>query len=160
MAKKKKPQITSSQIAINKKARQNYFLHQEYIAGLSLEGWEVKSLRAGKVQLTDTYVLLKNGEAWLMGCHITPINTICTHTTADPQRKRKLLLHKKELHHLTVSTETKGNTCVPVKLFWKQQKVKCAIALASGKKDYDKRHDLKEKDWKMQQSRLLKYKHT
>ncbi len=154
MARKSK--ASPGTIARNKKARFEYQLHEKFEAGLALTGWEVKSLRAGKVQLTDTYVLLKNGEAFLLGCNITPLNTASTHVTADPQRTRKLLLHKKELSRLIGSVQQKGYTCIPLALYWKGNKVKCEISLATGKKDHDKRADLKEREWNRDKSRVMK----
>lgn len=144
MAKKKK--VSSGNIAQNKKALHDYFVEESFEAGIALSGWEVKSLRAGKAQLTDSYVLLKDGEAWLLGSHIMPLQTISTHVVADPDRTRKLLLHKKELSKLFGSVQQKGYACIALSLYWKKHLVKCQIALAKGKKDYDKRHTLKERD--------------
>ena len=144
MAKKKK--VYSGNIAQNKKALHDYFVEESFEAGIALSGWEVKSLRAGKAQLTDSYVLLKDGEAWLLGSHIMPLQTISTHVVADPDRTRKLLLHKKELSKLFGSVQQKGYACIALSLYWKKHLVKCQIALAKGKKDYDKRHTLKERD--------------
>lgn len=144
MAKQKKhPQGT---IALNKKALHDYSIEQRYEAGLSLAGWEVKSLRAGKAQLVDSYVLLKDGEAWLLGCHITPLTTASTHVIADPVRTRKLLLNKRELGKLFGAVQQKGYACVALALYWKKHLIKCEIALAKGKKEYDKRATAKERD--------------
>lgn len=153
---KKKPKQPSSTIAVNKRARFDYYLHDRFEAGLALEGWEVKSLRAGKCQLLDTYVLLKSGEAFLLGCNITPMASASSHVNADPQRTRKLLLHKKEIARLIGATQQKGQTCIPVSLYWKNNKVKCEIALATGKKEHDKRATIKERDWDRDKSRLMK----
>ena len=155
-ANKRKPKPPSSTIARNKKARFDYHLHERFEAGVALEGWEVKSLRAGKGQLTDTYVLLKSGEAFLLGCNITPMVSASSHVNADPQRTRKLLLHKKEIARLIGATQQKGQTCIPVALYWKANKVKCEIALATGKKEHDKRASIKERDWNRDKSRILK----
>ena len=144
MAKKKK--VYPGNIAQNKKALHDDFVEESFEAGIALSGWEVKSLRAGKAQLTDSYVLLKDGEAWLLGSHIMPLQTISTHVVADPDRTRKLLLHKKELSKLFGSVQQKGYACIALSLYWKKHLVKCQIALAKGKKDYDKRHTLKERD--------------
>jgi len=152
----KKAKSNPGTIARNKKARFEYELHERFEAGLALTGWEVKSLRAGKAQLTDTYILLKGGEAFLLGSNITPLITASTHVTADPQRTRKLLLHRKELARLIGATQQKGQTCIPLALYWKGNKVKCEIALATGKKDHDKRASLKEQDWKRDKQRLMK----
>ena len=143
-------------IALNKKARFEYQLHERFEAGLALTGWEVKSLRAGKAQLTDTYVLLKNGEAFLLGSNITPMNSTSTHVVADPQRTRKLLLHKKEITRLIGATQQKGQTCIPLAIYWKGNKVKCEIALATGKKDHDKRAAVKDREWNRDKQRLMK----
>jgi SsrA-binding protein len=146
----------NSIIASNKKARLDYFIEKEFDAGLVLEGWEVKSLRSGKGQLTDSYVLFKNSEAWLIGLHIYPLLSASTHVTPDPQRTRKLLLNKKEISFIFGKVKQQGFSCVPLKMFWHKQKVKCKIALAQGKKDYDKRHAVKDRDWKIQKARVLK----
>lgn len=144
MAKQKKhPQ---GSIAQNKKAQHDYFVESRFEAGLVLAGWEVKSLRAGKAQLVDSYVLLKNGEAWLIGCHIAPLTTTCTHVIADPLRTRKLLLNKRELAKLEASVQQKGYACVALSLYWKQHLVKCEIGLGKGKKEYDKRDTERERD--------------
>ncbi len=152
----KKAKAGPGTIALNKKARFEYELHERFEAGVALEGWEVKSLRAGKVQLTDTYVLLKDGEAFLLGCNITPLPTASTHVQADPQRTRKLLLHRKELARLIGAVQQKGQTCIPLALYWKGNRVKCEIALATGKKDHDKRATIRERDWKRDKQRLMK----
>ena len=153
---KKKPKVPSSTIALNKRAKFNYQLHDKFEAGLALEGWEVKSLRAGKCQLTDTYVLLKGGEAFLLGCTITPLPSASAHIPTESQRTRKLLLHRREIARLIGATQQKGQTCIPVALYWKNNKVKCEIALATGKKEHDKRATIKERDWNRDKSRMLK----
>ena len=144
MAKQKKH--PSGTIALNKKALHDYFIEQKFEAGVALSGWEVKSLRAGKAQLVDSYILLKDGEAWLMGCHITPLTTASTHVIADPTRTRKLLLHQRELGKLFGAVQQKGYACVALALYWKKHLIKCEIALAKGKKEFDKRHTEKERD--------------
>ena len=121
-----------------------------------MEGWEVKSLRAGKCQLTDSFVLLKAGEAWLHGCNITPLNTAAAHVSMNPKRQRKLLLHRRELAKLVGATGQKGQTCVLLALYWKANKVKCDIALATGKRHHDKREAIKARDWGRDKSRLMK----
>ena len=160
MAGKKKPKVQSNTIARNKKAKFDYYLHDRFEAGVALEGWEVKSLRAGKCQLGDTYILLKSGEAFLLGCNITPMAAAAAHVDADPTRTRKLLLHKREIGRLNGATQQKGQTCIPVSLYWKSNKVKCEIALASGKKEHDKRATLKERDWGRDKSRIMKENQT
>ncbi|NLJ12395.1 SsrA-binding protein SmpB [Denitrificimonas caeni] len=154
MAKhKKQPKGT---IALNKKALHDYFVEQRMEAGIALSGWEIKSLRAGKAQLVDSYVLLKDGEAWLMGCHISPLKTASTHVIADPTRTRKLLLNRNELDKLFIGVQQKGYTCVALALYWKKHLVKCEIALGKGKKDYDKRHVEKERDSNREMQRALR----
>ena len=152
----KKQSARQGTIALNRKARFEYLLHERFEAGLVLTGWEVKALRAGKAQLTDTYVLLKDGEAFLLGSNITPLNTASTHVNADPKRTRKLLLHRKEIARLIGATQQKGQTCIPLALFWKGKRVKCEIALATGKKEHDKRATIKEREWKLDKQRLMK----
>ncbi len=152
----KKGKANPGTIALNKKARFEYQLHERFEAGLALTGWEVKSLRAGKAQLTDTYVRLKNGEAFLLGSNITPMNSASTHVVADPGRTRKLLLHKKEIARLIGATQQKGQTCIPLAIYWKGNRVKCEIALATGKKDHDKRASIKDREWNRDKQRLMK----
>lgn len=144
MAKQKKH--PTGTIALNKKARHDYFIEQRLEAGLVLAGWEVKSLRAGKAQLVDSYVLLKDGEAWLFGAYFTPLNTASTHVIADPIRTRKLLLNKKELERLHASVQQKGYAAVCTALYWSKHLIKCEIALGKGKKEYDKRDTERERD--------------
>lgn len=153
MAKKKSPSPGS--IVQNKRARFDYKVEERFEAGLVLSGWEVKSLRAGKVQLVDSYVWLKDGEAWLLGAYITPLQTACTHVVAEPTRPRKLLLNKRELAKLFASTEQKGHTCVAMALYWKGSRVKCEVALAKGKKEHDKRATEKDRDWGRQKQRIM-----
>ena len=143
-------------IALNKRARHEYFIEENFEAGLSLQGWEVKALRAGKAQITEGYVIVKNGEAWLIGAHITPLKTTSTHVIADPTRTRKLLLHRRELDGLIGAVERKGHTIVPLKLYWKHGKVKLEIGLAKGKQAHDKRATEKDRDWQRQKQRLLR----
>ena len=145
-----------STIALNRKARHDYTLEDYFETGVVLEGWEVKSLRAGRVQLDQSYVLLKNGEAFLLGASITPLITASTHINPEPQRTRKLLLHKKELAKLIGSVERKGYTLIPLTLYWKHNRVKLKIALAKGKQLHDKRATEKEKDWTREKQRLSK----
>lgn len=151
-----KPQKSNSQIAINRKATHDYFIEERYEAGLVLQGWEVKSLRAGKIQLDQGYVLIKAGEAFLFGALITPLSTVSTHITPEQQRTRKLLLTKRELNKLIGGVERKGYTLVPLNLHWKNNRVKLEIGLAKGKKLHDKRASEKERDWARQKQRLLR----
>ena len=157
MIAKAKSQKHSGTIALNKKAKHDYFIEEKYEAGLALTGWEVKSLRAGKCQLVDSYVLLKDGEAWLLGAHITPLQSASTHVIADPTRTRKLLLHKKELAKLFGAVAQKGYTCVCTALYWKGHLVKAEVCLAKGKKDFDKRAVEKERDWEREKQRIVRH---
>lgn len=154
MAKKKKSPGGNT-ICLNKRARHEYSIEQTFEAGLCLTGWEVKSLRDGRAQLIDSYVVFKNGEAWLVGAQITPLLTASTHVVADPLRDRKLLLNRREIDKLTGAVEAKGYTCVALALYWKNNHVKCEIALVKGKKLHDKRAAEKEKDWNRQKQRLM-----
>jgi len=144
-------------IAQNRRARHDYFIDETFEAGLELRGWEVKSLRAGKAQIAESYVYLKNGEAWLIGSHITPLNTASTHVKAEPTRTRKLLLHRRELDRLIGAVERKGFTLVPLDLHWSKGRVKLSVGLARGKKSHDKRASIKDRDWERQKSRLMKH---
>jgi SsrA-binding protein len=158
MAKNKTKQsgAANNTIALNRKARHDYFIEERYEAGLVLEGWEVKSLRAGRVQLNESYCLLKEGEAWLFGAHISTLNTASTHIHPDTLRNRKLLLHAEELRKLIGAVERKGYALIPLALYWKRGRAKLEIALAKGKHTYDKRADEKEREWSRQKERLLK----
>lgn len=154
---RKKPKSPgSSTIALNKKARHEFFIEERIEAGLVLEGWEVKSLRAGRGQLTESYVLLKNGEAWLFGAHISPLPSASTHVKADPTRSRKLLLKRAELARLVGAVDRRGYTVVPTALYWKRGRVKAEIGTAKGKKQHDKRATEKERDWQREKARVLK----
>jgi SsrA-binding protein len=153
---KKKTDTAGSTIALNKKARHDYHLEERFEAGLALEGWEVKSMRAGRVQLKESYVIVRHGEIYLIGAHISPLPSASTHVQPDPTRTRKLLLHREEISKLIGAVERKGYTLVPVALYWKRGRAKLEIALAKGKKAHDKRATLKERDWKREQERLLK----
>jgi SsrA-binding protein len=143
-------------IAENRRARFEYFIEERFEAGLALEGWEVKSLRAGKVQITEAYVFLRDGEAFLFGAHITPLKTSSTHVVADPTRTRKLLLNQRELSHLVGSVERKGYTLVPLEMYWVRGRAKLEIGLAKGKKQHDKRATEKDRDWQRDKARVLR----
>ena len=147
-----------STIALNKKARHDYFIEQTFECGLVLEGWEVKSLRAGSAQITETYIHLKNGEAWLIGAHFSPLNTASTHINPDPTRTRKLLLNRLELDRMVGAVERKGYTLVALALYWSKGRAKLEIGLAKGKKQHDKRASDKDRDWQRQKARILKAK--
>ena len=155
MAKSEKQ--PSSTIAVNKKALHDYFIIERLEAGLVLEGWEVKSLRAKGVQLKESYALLKGMEAWLLGAHISPLPTTSTHKVVDPRRTRKLLLHRYELAKLIGAVERKGFTLVPLSMYWKKGVVKLEVGVAKGKQKQDKRATLKERDWRRDRERLLKH---
>ena len=146
----------SKVIAVNKKARHNYFIEDTIEAGLVLEGWETKSLRAGRAQLTESYVNLRNGEAWLVGAHLAPLNTASSHIKADRTRSRKLLLHRLQLDRLIGAVERKGYTLVPLDLHWHKGRAKLEFGLAKGKKQHDKRAASKDRDWQRQKARILK----
>ena len=158
MAKKPKNKPQSSTIALNKRSRHDFHLEERFEAGLALEGWEVKSLRAGRGQLVDTYVHLKDGEAWLIGAHIAPLESASTHIAPNPTRTRKLLLHERELAKIFAAVEKKGYTCVATALYWKKHLVKCEIALAKGKQAHDKREAKKDQDWQRQKQRIMKHR--
>jgi SsrA-binding protein len=143
-------------IAENRKARFDYFIEERYEAGLVLHGWEVKSMRAGRAQLKESYVYVKNGEAFLFGAHISPLNSASSHVVADPIRTRKLLLNAKELTDLAASVEREGYTLVPLELYWKNGRAKLQIGIAKGKKQYDKRAVEKERDWQRDKQRLAR----
>ena len=143
-------------IAENRKARFDYFIEERYEAGLALQGWEVKAMRAGRAQLTEAYVYLRTGEAFLFGAHLAPLPTTSTHVTADPVRTRKLLLHHSELQRLIGAVERRGYTLVPLELYWKNGRAKLQLGLAKGKKQHDKRAVEKERDWQRNKARLLR----
>lgn len=155
-AKTKAVKPGQSQIAANKKARHDYFIEERLEAGLVLEGWEVKALRAGKLQLRDSYVVIKDGEAWLLGALITPLESASTHVRPEPQRTRKLLLHRQELAKLIGAVERKGYTVVALAMYWKRGRAKVEIGLAKGKAQHDKRATEKERDWNRERRRILK----
>ena len=151
----KKPKQNSNTIALNKKAKFDFELFERMEAGLALTGWEIKSLRSGKGQITDTYVVFKNNEAWLQAAQIQPLVSASTHFVTDPYRNRKLLLHRRQIDRLQEAKEQKGYTVVATALYWKNHIVKCEIALAKGKKQHDKRQTEKERDWERDKQRLF-----
>ncbi len=154
--KKKKDDKPSPVIAQNRKARHDYFVEEKFEAGLALRGWEVKSLRAGRAQLKEGYVVIENGEAFLIGVHISPLPQASTHVDANPVRSRKLLLHRTELEKLIGAVERKGYTLVPLELYWKNGRAKLAIGLARGKQAHDKRQVLRERETNREVNRALK----
>ena len=153
---KKKVKLGSNTIALNKRARHDYFIEDEIEAGLELQGWEVKSMRAGKVNISDSYVIFKNGEAFLFGSMIQPLSVASTHIVCDPSRTRKLLLKQRELDSLFGKTNRDGFTLIALSLYWKGAWAKVKIGLAKGKKQQDKREDIKEREWKVAKERIMK----
>ena len=151
----KKPD-SASRIADNKKAAYNYFFEERYEAGMVLQGWEVKALREGKVQLTDGYVVIREGELYLIGCQINPLKTASTHVSPEAARTKKLLLHKEEIKRLIGKVEQKGFTLVPLNLHWKDGRAKVDIALAKGKAEHDKRDTIKDREGKREVERAMK----
>ena len=152
----KKPKKSPGNIARNKRAKFEYHLHDRFEAGIVLNGWEVKAVREGLCQLVDSYVQIHRGEAYLLGCTITPLKTASTHVHPEPLRMRKLLLHSKEIARLTAAIQAKGQTCVATSMYWKGHLVKVEIALGTGKKEHDKRASIKERDWNRDKSRVMK----
>jgi SsrA-binding protein len=145
-------------IALNRKARHDYFIEERFEAGLVLEGWEVKSLRAGRANVAEAYVVVRNGEVWLVGANFTPLTSASTHVHVDAGRSRKLLLHRREIDRLVGAVERRGYTMVPLALYWKKGRAKLEAGLAKGKKQHDKRADVKERDWQRQKARMMKHK--
>ncbi|HET9032729.1 MAG TPA: SsrA-binding protein SmpB [Dokdonella sp.] len=143
-------------IALNRRARHEYHIDERYEAGVSLQGWEVKSLRAGRINLTDAYAIVRNGEIFLFGASIVPLISASSHVVADDRRTRKLLLHRREIDKLVGAVERKGYTIVPLAMYWKGNKVKIEIGLARGKQDHDKRNTLKDKDWQRDKQRAMR----
>ena len=157
MGKAKEEKEAPRIIAVNRRARHDYFIEQTYEAGLSLMGWEVKSLRDGKAQITEAYVILKNREAFLIGAHFTALNSASTHVTPISTRTRKLLLHERELSQLVGKVERAGYTVVPLDMHWSNGRAKLLIGLAKGKKMHDKRASEKERDWDREKARTMRH---
>ena len=153
----KKTKNTKPTIALNKRANHEYFIEDRFEAGLMLQGWEVKSLREGRVQLNEAYVLVKNGEAWVFGMHVSALSSASTHVDPDAIRTRKLLLHRQELSKLIGFVERRGYTLIPLALYWKKGLAKLEIGLAKGKKLHDKRATEKDRDWQREKQRLFKH---
>jgi len=156
MTNKKSHKPGSATIAQNKRARHEYFIEDEYEAGLALQGWEVKSLRAGKANLSDSYVVFRDGEAFLFGATISPLNVASTHVVCDPLRTRKLLLNKRELDKLIGLVNRDGYTVVALSMYWKNAWTKIKIGVAKGKKEHDKRDDVKDREWRVAKERIMK----
>lgn len=155
MAKDNK-QAPPATIAVNRKARHEYHIGEVFEAGLVLEGWEVKAMRAGKCNLSDAYVTVKDGEVFLFGCQVQPLQTASTHIRPDPLRTRKLLLHDRQIAQVIGAISREGETCIPLKIYWSHGLAKCEIALATGKKLHDKRETEKERDWQRERQRLMR----
>ena len=153
-----KKETSDNTIVRNKKAFHDYFIEEHFEAGLALQGWEVKSLRAGRAQIKESYVLIKDGEAYLFGCHISPLLSASTHVKTDPTRTRKLLLHRAEISRLIGASERKGYTLMPLALYWKHGRAKLDVGLAKGKKEHDKRESEKDRDWQREKQRLMRVK--
>ncbi len=145
-------------IAQNKKAFHDYFVEQKFEAGIALEGWEVKAIRAGRAQLKEAYVIVRNNEIFLIGCHISPLLSASTHLHPDPVRTRKLLLHAEEINRLIGNVERAGYTLLPLDMHYTRGRIKLEVGLAKGKKQHDKRHAEKEREWQREKQRLLKIK--
>jgi SsrA-binding protein len=143
-------------IAENRKARFDYHIEERFEAGVVLEGWEVKAIRTGQVQMTNGYVMIKDGEMFLLGLHINALKSASTHVTADAERTKKLLMHREQIRRLIGKTEQKGYTIVPLNLHWKDGRIKVEIALAKGKAEHDKRNTIKDRDWEREQGRLMR----
>ena len=153
---KEKADDADRMIAVNRRARYDYFIEDRYEAGLVLQGWEVKSMREGRAQVADAYVKVIDEEAWLVGAHFTPPSGTSTHIHPDPTRTRKLLLHAEELRKLTGKVQRAGYTLVPLDLHWTHGRAKLDVGLAKGKKQHDKRADIKQREWKREKSRLMR----
>lgn len=158
MSKNKSKPNAGKTIALNKKARHEFHLEDKFEAGMELQGWEVKGIRAGKVNLTDSYVYIQNGEAYMHGCKISPLNQASSHVICDPDRTKKLLLHKRELDRLIGARERQGYSIVATAMYWKQCWVKVEIYLAKGKDAHDKRDAVKDRDWARDKERMMKHK--
>ncbi|EIT70305.1 SsrA-binding protein SmpB [Hydrocarboniphaga effusa] len=156
MSKKKDEKDADRIIALNRRARHDYFIEDTYEAGLMLMGWEVKSLRDGRGNIAEAYVVIKKGEAWLIGAQFSPLLSASTHVNPEPTRTRKLLLNAKELATLIGKVERAGYTLVPLDLHWTRGRAKLQIGLAKGKKQHDKRADMKERDWNRQKDRIMR----
>ncbi len=153
---KKKDESHGPVIAQNRKAWHDYFIEEKFEAGLALQGWEVKSLRAGRAQLKEGYVVVEHGEAFLVGTHFSPLTSASTHVQANPTRSRKLLLHRSELNKLIGATERRGYTLIPLQLYWTRGRAKLEIGLARGKQAHDKRADIKKRESDREMQRVLK----
>ena len=157
MSKKQSSKNQGGTIAQNRKARHDYFLEERFEAGMCLQGWEIKSIREGKVNLSDSYVILKDGEAFLIGAQIQALHSASSHVVCDPERSRKLLLNKRELNKLIGAVERDGFTLIATSMYWKGPWVKLEFYLAKGKREFDKRDDIKDRDWSREKERMMKH---
>lgn len=157
MTKKQNQNNQGGTIALNRKARHEYFLQDRYEAGLALQGWEIKSIRQGKVNIADAYIMIKDGEAFLLGTVIHPLHSASSHVVCDPERSRKLLLNKREINRLLGAKERDGFTLIATAMYWKGPWVKLEFYLAKGKRDFDKRDDIKDRDWSREKERMMKH---
>ncbi|MFT4649989.1 MAG: SsrA-binding protein [Polaribacter sp.] len=157
MASKKKSKTSANTIATNRVVRHDYSIEDDLEVGIALEGWEVKSLRKNNLQLKESYVMAKDGELWLIGAHISALNTASTHITPNPTRTRKLLAHKIEIYRLTALVDRKGYTIVALSAYWVQGRAKIKLGMAKGKKSHDKRASEKDRDWQRDKSRIMKH---
>ena len=159
MAKQKsKSKSNSNTIALSNQARHNYALTDKFEGGMSLQGWEIKSIRSGKVNISDCYVHIKDGEAYLLGAEISPLNAASSHVVCDPNRDRKLLLNRRELEKIIAAVERDGYSLIATAMYWKKCWVKLEFCLGKGKKDHDKRSDIKDREWAVDKGRLMKNK--
>jgi len=147
---------SAGRIAVNRRAKHEYFIEERFEAGVALHGWEVKALRAGRLQLQEAYVLLKDDEAWLFGAHVSPLLAASSHVQPDPTRSRKLLLHRRQIDSLVGAVERKGRTIVLLAMYWKNGRAKLEVGLARGKKEHDKRADTREREWQREKARVMK----
>lgn len=146
-----------TRIADNRKARHDYFIEEEFEAGIVLEGWEVKSIRAGRIQIAESHIIVRDGELFVLNMHISPLETASTHIRPDATRSRKLLMHKREISKLIGRVEQRGYTLVPLNLYYKKGRIKMTVALAKGKKQHDKRDTIKDRDWEREKARIMKH---
>ena len=155
--KSNKSKQQDNSISVNRQAKHDYFIEERFEAGLVLQGWEVKSLREGRIQLKESHILIKHGEAWLFGAHISALSAASTHINPEAIRSRKLLLHRSELSKLIGLVERKGYTLIPLSVYWKKGRIKLEIGLAKGKKQHDKRAVAKDRDWQREKARIMKH---
>ena len=159
MAGKKKAMPDSGTIAANRRAKHDYFIDERIEAGICLQGWEVKAMRAGRANLSDSYVTIKKGEMFLFGSQVQPMDVACSYVVCDPMRTRKLLMHEREIAKLIGLVQRAGTTLIPLSLYWKGRHIKCELGVCRGKKEYDKRESIKQNDWAREKARIMKHSH-